>query len=81
VKSSSHRMLAMTMARTIWNGMLDKYPALIARCTSSEDAIEAVSFARDNNPLLSVRGSGHDLAGMAASDASFFFCSCNARNI
>jgi FAD/FMN-containing dehydrogenase len=44
--------------RTIWNAMIDKYPALIARCTKSDDVIEAVNFARDNNLLLSVRGGG-----------------------
>ena len=38
-------------ARTIWNAMIDKYPALIARCTNSDDVIEAVNFARDNNLL------------------------------
>jgi FAD/FMN-containing dehydrogenase len=37
--------------------MIDKYPALIARCTNSDDVIEAMNFARDNNILLSVRGS------------------------
>jgi FAD/FMN-containing dehydrogenase len=55
-------------ARTIWNGMIDKYPALIVRSTNSDDVIEVVNFARDNNLLLSVRGSGHNVAGMAVSD-------------
>lgn len=55
-------------ARTIWNAMIDKYPALIARCTNSDDVIEAVNFARDNNLLLSVRGSGHNVAGNAVCD-------------
>jgi FAD/FMN-containing dehydrogenase len=55
-------------ARTIWNAMIDKYPALIVRSTSSDDVIEAVNFARDNDLLLSVRGSGHNVSGMAVSD-------------
>jgi FAD/FMN-containing dehydrogenase len=55
-------------ARTIWNAMIDKYPALIARCKNSDDVVEAVRFARDNHLLLSVRGSGHNVAGMAVSD-------------
>jgi FAD/FMN-containing dehydrogenase len=55
-------------ARTIWNAMIDKYPALIARCTNSADVIEAVNFARDNNLLLSVRGGGHNVAGSAVCD-------------
>lgn len=52
-------------ARTIWNAMIDKHPALITRCTNSDDVIEAVNFARDNNLLLSVRGGGHNVAGSA----------------
>lgn len=54
--------------RSIWNAMIDKHPALIARCTSSADVVEAVNFARDNNVLLSVRGSGHNVAGDAVCD-------------
>ena len=55
-------------ARSIWNAMIDKYPALIARCTSSDDVIEAVNFARETGMLLSVRGSGHNVAGSAVCD-------------
>jgi hypothetical protein len=42
-------------ARTIWNAMSDRYPALIARSTSSDDVVEAVNFARDNDLLLLVQ--------------------------
>lgn len=55
-------------ARSIWNAMIDKYPALIARCTSSDDVNEAVNFARETGMLLSVRGSGHNVAGSAVCD-------------
>ena len=55
-------------ARAIWNAMIDKRPALIARCINSDDVIEVVNFARDNNLLLSVRGSGHNVAGSAVCD-------------
>lgn len=55
-------------ARRIWNAMIDKYPALIARCTNSDDVVRAVNFARDNSLLLSVRGSGHNVAGNALCD-------------
>jgi FAD/FMN-containing dehydrogenase len=55
-------------SRAIWNAMIDKYPALIARCTNSNDVIEAVNFARENGLLLSVRGSGHNVAGSAVCD-------------
>jgi FAD/FMN-containing dehydrogenase len=55
-------------ARSIWNGMIDKRPALIARATGVADVIEAVNFARTNDLLVSVRGGGHNVAGLAVSD-------------
>jgi len=55
-------------ARTIWNAMIDKHPALIARCADSDDVIEAVNSARYNNLLVSVRGSDHNVAGNAVCD-------------
>ena len=50
-------------ARTIWNGMVDKRPAVIARCAGTEDAARAVNFARDKGLLLAVRGAGHRASG------------------
>jgi FAD/FMN-containing dehydrogenase len=55
-------------ARMIWNGMHDKRPALIARCLSAEDVSNAVSFARDNNVLVAVRGGGHSWPGKSVCD-------------
>ena len=55
-------------ARAIWNGMIDKRPALIARATGVADVIDAVRFARTNNLLVSVRGGGHNVAGLAVCD-------------
>jgi FAD/FMN-containing dehydrogenase len=55
-------------ARTIWNGMHDKRPALIARCLDSNDVSQAVSFARDNNLLVAVRGGGHSWPGHSVCD-------------
>ena len=52
-------------ARQIWNGMIDRSPALIARCAGAADVITAVNFARDHNLLVSVRGGGHNVAGFA----------------
>ena len=54
--------------RSIWNGMIDKRPALIARATRVADVIDAVNFARTNNLLVSVRGGSHNVAGNAVSD-------------
>src|SRR5438477_12235517 len=51
--------------RRIHNGMIDKRPALIARCRSSADVASALAFARDRGLELSVRGGGHNVAGRA----------------
>jgi FAD/FMN-containing dehydrogenase len=55
-------------ARAVWNGMIDKYPALIVRCASATDVIAAVNFCRDNDVPFSVRGGGHNVAGIAVRD-------------
>ena len=55
-------------ARKVWNGMIDKKPALIARCAGVADVIGAVNFARTNNLLVSVRGGGHNITGNAVCD-------------
>lgn len=52
-------------ARTIWNAMIDRRPALAVRCAGAADVIRAVRFARDNDLLLAVRGGGHNIAGNA----------------
>jgi FAD/FMN-containing dehydrogenase len=55
-------------ARTIWNAMIDRYPAVIVQPRTSRDVATAVSVARSNNLPLSVRGGGHNIAGMAISE-------------
>ncbi|MDA0822056.1 MAG: FAD-binding oxidoreductase [Proteobacteria bacterium] len=55
-------------ARTLWNSMIDKRPALIARCASTEDVVASVCFAREHDMLVSVRGGGHNVAGNAVCD-------------
>ena len=55
-------------ARVIWNGSVDKRPALIARCSGVADVIDAVNFAREHDLLLAVRGGGHNVAGNAMCD-------------
>jgi hypothetical protein len=55
-------------ARKIWNGMIDKRPALIARCAGVADVIHSVNFAHANNLLVAVRGGGHNIAGNAICD-------------
>ncbi len=55
-------------ARQVWNAMIDKYPALIVRCTGVADVLNAVTFARSHNLLVAVRGGGHNVAGNATCD-------------
>ena len=52
-------------ARKVWNGMIDRRPALIARCAGAGDVIAAVRFARSNGALVSVKGGGHNITGNA----------------
>lgn len=55
-------------ARRIWNAMIDKRPALLARCTGAADVGKAVRFAAAHDLLVSVRGGGHNVAGTAVCD-------------
>jgi hypothetical protein len=52
-------------ARKPWNGMIDKHPAVITRCTGVADVIAAVRFAREHDLLAAVRGGGHSLPGFS----------------
>jgi FAD/FMN-containing dehydrogenase len=53
------------LARQLWNGLIDRRPALIARCMGVADVVETVKFARDHDLPLAVRGGGHNVAGLA----------------
>ncbi len=55
-------------ARRIWNGMHDKRPALIARCLNPTDVSHAVTFARERELLVAVRGGGHSWPGKSSCD-------------
>ena len=52
----------------IWNGMIEKTPALVVQPTGTADVVAAVNFARDHDLLLSVKGGGHNIAGTALAD-------------
>jgi FAD/FMN-containing dehydrogenase len=55
-------------ARQVFNGMIDKRPALIARCADAEDVRIALAYARDNDLIVAVRGGGHSTAGHSCCD-------------
>jgi len=55
-------------ARKLWNGMIDRYPAAVARCTGTADVVAAVNFARVTGLPLAVRGGGHNVSGSAVAD-------------
>jgi FAD/FMN-containing dehydrogenase len=55
--------------RAIWNGMIDRRPAIIARCIGVSDILAGVRFAREHSLALSIRGGGHNIAGLALAEA------------
>ncbi|MGH7506112.1 MAG: FAD-binding oxidoreductase, partial [Longimicrobiales bacterium] len=55
-------------ARRVWNGLIDRRPALIVRCATTADVIDALALARRHGLAVAVRGGGHNVAGFATID-------------
>jgi len=55
-------------ARSLWNGLIDRRPALIVQCSGAADVVDAVNFAREQGLDLSIKGGGHNVAGNAVND-------------
>ena len=68
-------------ARKVWNGMIDRRPALIARCAGVADVIAAVKFARTHDVLVSVRGGGHNIPGNSVCDGGLMIDLAGMRSV
>ena len=68
-------------ARKVYNGMIDKRPRMIARCSDVADVISCVNFARDNEVLLAVRGGGHNGAGWGVADDALVIDLSSMRSV
>jgi len=67
--------------RKVWNGMIDRRPALIARCAGVTDVAAAVGFARSHGLLLSVRGGGHNTPGIAVCEGGLMIDLAGMRSV
>ena len=68
-------------ARQVWNGVIDRRPALVVRCTGNADVIASIAFAREHGLPVSVRGGGHNVAGTAVADGAVVLDLGPMRNV
>jgi FAD/FMN-containing dehydrogenase len=68
-------------ARSVWNGAINRRPALIARCSSAKEVAQAVQFGRDQGLEISVRGGGHNFGGSAVRDGALMIDLSGMRQV
>ncbi len=68
-------------ARVVWNGIADRRPAIVARCTRVEDVVAALRFAREHDLVIAVRGGGHSVAGFSTCDGGVVIDLSGMRNV
>ena len=67
--------------RKVWNGMVDRRPAVIVRCASAEDVAPAIAFAREKGLTISIRGGGHHIAGNSVVDGGLMIDFSTMRGV
>jgi FAD/FMN-containing dehydrogenase len=72
---------AYEKARRVWNGMIDRKPALIVRCRGTADVMQAVDIARERNLLLSIRAGGHNVSGAAIAEGGLVIDVSEMRSV
>jgi FAD/FMN-containing dehydrogenase len=68
-------------ARSVWNAMIDRRPGLVVRCRGTADIVTAMGFARDQGVALSVKGGGHNIAGLAVCEGGVMLDMAHARGV
>src|SRR5947209_8383786 len=68
-------------ARSLFNGMIDRYPAVISQCSDTEDVLTSLRYARDSGLMISVRGGGHNVAGSAICDDGIVIDLSNMKGV
>ena len=68
-------------ARAIWNGLIDRRPAIIVQPTGAADVVDAVNFAREHRLTLSIKGGGHNVAGNAVNDGGLVIDLSHMRGV
>ncbi|MCC7540655.1 MAG: FAD-binding oxidoreductase [Deltaproteobacteria bacterium] len=68
-------------SRSLWNAMLDRRPALVARCLGTADIVACVRFAREHDVALSIKGGGHNIAGLAVCDGALMIDTSAMRGV
>jgi FAD/FMN-containing dehydrogenase len=68
-------------ARSIWNAMIDRRPALIVRCLGVADVVTCVKFAREHRLILSIKGGGHNISGLAVCEGGLMLDMSRMRGV
>jgi len=68
-------------ARSVWNAMIDRRPAIVVRCLGTADVIAGVTFAREAGIAISIKGGGHNIAGLAVADGALLLDMSRMRGV